>query len=105
MIDSSHLPPVCHGQVLDLPAHVVESKSVVIPLLPEGDLKAELHLHIVNLLKTSDKDIHQNLSRTIAICCVYTNPLGPDGTVIDCRREQLVKDLLLHLPEVGGWGR
>ena len=72
----SHLSPICHGQVLDLPAHVVEGKSVVIPLLPEGDLKAQLH--IINLLKTPDKDIDQNLSRNIIIYIVHTKPLGPD---------------------------
>ena len=30
---------------------------VVIPLLSEGDLHAELHPNIVNFLKTSDKEI------------------------------------------------
>ena len=31
---------------------------VIVPLLAEGDLNTELHLHVVNLLETPDKKVH-----------------------------------------------
>ena len=46
---------VCHGEILDLAAHIIKLQPVVIPLLSEGDLHTELHLDIVNLFKTSNK--------------------------------------------------
>ena len=100
-----HLATICHGQVLDLPTPVVESKSVIVPLLPEGDLDTELHLDIINLLKAPDIQIHQHLCWTIIIfiSTVLTEPLRSNVAVINCRCKKLVQNLLLYLPVVFGW--
>ena len=55
-----HFGPLCHGQVFDLPPHVVECQTVIVPLLAKSNLNAELHLHIVYLLKAAHKQVHQN---------------------------------------------
>ena len=54
---------VRHGQVLDLPVQVIKLQPVVVPLLSEGDLDTELHLHIVNLLEAADKQAAQHHGR------------------------------------------
>ena len=61
------LGAVRHGEVLDLAAHVVVLQPVVVPLLPEGDLDAELHLDVINLLKAPHEQTpsHQGRGKLI----------------------------------------
>ena len=39
---------------------VPEPQSVIVPLLSEGDLSAELHLHVVDLLEAADVQVAED---------------------------------------------
>ena len=47
---------------------------VVIPLLSEGYLDAELHFNIINLLETSDKQINKNCGGPVRLGDVAGSP-------------------------------
>ena len=49
-----------HCEVFYFSTHIIELKSVVIPLLSEGDLDTELHLDVVDLLEAPDEQAADN---------------------------------------------
>ena len=50
--------------------HHVYIVPVVIPLLSESDLDAELHPHVINFLKTPDEEIHPDQAGAVTVWAV-----------------------------------